>query len=423
MRVTADRSGVAAALEDASRDGGAMLATLVRQCGGNLELAEDALQDAYEAALSDWERTGVPRQPVAWLRTAARRKAIDRIRRESTGRDKHDLLARLEAGDPAVPDSPGASALRDDQLRLVFCCAHPALSVEAQVALTLKAVGGLPTSDIAAAFLVPEPTMAQRIVRAKRKVSRAGIPFRMPADDELQQRLAAVLGVLYLIFTAGHHSRSEGDLMRTDLCEEGIRLARLLSELLPEEDEVAGLLALMLLVHARRHARFDPQGRPVPLDEQDRELWELPLMLEGTRLVTTAIRRGQAGSYQLQAAIAAVHGSARQAEDTDWIRILALYDELLRRTPSAMVELNRTVAVTMASGPRQGLLQLEELRERRPELEGIHLTHSTHAEILERLDSDAEAAEAWRRALDLAPNPSEAALIEQRLSLVAKAAD
>ncbi|MGI9577228.1 MAG: RNA polymerase sigma factor [Microthrixaceae bacterium] len=408
--------GVAAALADASRDGGAVLASLVRQCGGNLELAEDALQDAYEVALHDWASSGVPREPVAWLRTTARRKAIDRIRREATGRDKQELLARLESTEPPAPAGFTGSALHDDQLRLVFCCAHPALSVDSQIALTLRAVGGLQTTDIAASFLVPEPTMAQRIVRAKKKVSRAGIPFRMPADDELADRLATVLGVLYLIFTAGHHSRSDGALVRTDLCEEAIRLTRQLAELLAEEDEVAGLLALMLLQHSRRSARIDSDGRPVPLDEQDRELWDLPMMLEGTRMVTAAVRRGQPGSYQLQAAIAAVHGSARDAGDTDWDRILALYDEVLRRTPSAMVELNRTVAVTMANGPESGSAALCELRERRPELETLHLTHTTDAEILRRLGREGDAAESLRRALELAPNPAERTYIELRLA-------
>ena len=398
-----DERAVGRALADAADDGGAVLATLVRRCGGDLALAQDALQDAYEAALGDWPRNGVPDQPLAWLRATGWRKAVDRLRRDATGRDKLARLAALEAAGPPPPvEVP--SAVRDDQLSLIFCCCHPALATEAQVALTLRAVGGLTTGEIARAFLVPEPTMAQRIVRAKRKISGAGIPFRMPADGELPDRLAAVLSVVYLVFTAGYRA-GEGDaLVRVDLCDEAIRLARLLVTLLPDEPEAQGLLALVLLHDARRAARVDGEGRLVPLEEQDRRRWDRAATVEGTRLVSAALRRGHPGSYQLQAAIAAVHAAAPTAGDTDWARVLALYDALLERTPSPVVELNRCVALTMAEGAAAGLAALDDLVGREPSLEHSHRTHGVRAEVLRRLGRTEEAASAYAVAIELAQN-------------------
>jgi RNA polymerase sigma-70 factor (ECF subfamily) len=403
------RTDVAAALEAAHRDGGAVLATLVRRCHGDLDLAEDALQDAYLAAASDWSTNGVPRQPAAWLRTAAWRKALDRLRRDGVGRTKAARLATLDGVEPAAPESP--SAIRDDQLTLVFCCCHPALDTEAQVALTLRTVGGLTTTQIARAFLVPEATMAQRILRAKKKVSLAGIPFRVPDPDQLDSRLAAVLGVLYLVFTAGHHP-GEGDVVvQAPLCDEAIRLTRLLDDLLPEEPEVEGLLALMLLHDARRGARVDADGHLVRLADQDRSRWAHDQILEGTRLATRALRRGRPASYQLQAAIAAVHASAPTAADTDWDRIASLYALLAQRAPSPVVELNRCVALTMSAGPEAGLAALDALVAREPGLDRSHLTHSTRAEVLRRLGRSDEAADAYRRALDLAVNAVERAFL------------
>ena len=419
----ASRDEVRATLAAASRDGGAVLATLARRCGGDLEVAQDALQDAYEAALATWPRDGIPREPVAWLRTTAWRKAVDRLRRDTTGRRRHDVLARLEStgvaadsADPAVMAVETPAAVRDDQLGLVFGCCHPALDTDAQVALTLRAVAGLSTDDIAAAFLLPRATMAQRIVRAKRKVSAAAIPLRVPTDPaELDDRLAAVLGVIYLVFTAGHHAPSGERLVRSDLCEEAIRLGRLLGDLLPDEPEVDGLVALMLLHHARRDARVDGEGRLVRLDDQDRGRWDRAAILEGTRLVTSALRRGRPASYQLQAAIAAVHAAALTADATDWERILSLYDQLVRRTASPLAELNRCVALTMVEGADAGLDALDALVAAAPELDRSHLTHSTRAEILLRLGRPREAEAAFAAALERASNPVERAFLTERL--------
>lgn len=403
------------ALVAASRDGGAVLASLVRRCHGDLELAQDALQDAFEAALLDWPRHGVPRSPAAWLRTTAWRKALDRLRRESTGRQKAALLAALHSVQAPDPGADEPSEIRDDQLKLLFCCCHPALTTEAQVALTLRAVGGLSTTEIARAFLVPEATMAQRIVRAKRKVSAAGIPFRIPNAEELPRRLDGVLGVVYLIFAAGHHATAGDALVRVDLCDEAARLARLLVDLLSDEPEAAGLLALILLHHARRATRVDSAGLLLRLQDQDRSRWDRAGIVEGTRLVINALRRGHPGSYQLQAAIAAIHATAPSWAETDWGRIVALYDQLVMRSPTPVVELNRCVAVTMTGGPEAGLAALDELAAREPTLTDFHRYHSTRAEVLRRIGRPHEAIDAYRHALELATNPVEREFLDHQL--------
>lgn len=396
-----------------------LMATLYRDLG-DLSAAEDAAQEAAEIALTRWLDDGIPDRPGAWITTVARRRAVDRIRRERTGRDKSELLARLEgpdlleAPDP-TDDLDDDSALQDEQLRLFFGCCHPALNAEAQVALTLRSLGGMTTPEIARAFLVPEPTMAQRLVRAKRKIAQATIPFRIPDDAELLSRLGIVHRVLYLVFNEGTYA-SGGTGPRLDLAAEAIRLARVLAALMPDDAETQGLLALFLLIDARRDTRTDEVGDIVLLDEQDRERWDHEQIAEACALTERALRRGRAGPYQIEAAINAVHGEAPAAADTDWRQIVALYDALLQHRPTAVVRLNRAVAIGMADGPGAGLAELE-AADLVDDLGGYHYFHAAVAELRTRRGSpdDLTAARAdLDRALDLVRNDAERRLLERR---------
>ena len=377
---------VAAALTRAFREERAIvLATLIRQAG-DFQLAEDAVQDAFEAAVAVWQRDGVPANPGAWLTTAARRRAIDRLRRNRSVADRAERLAeltRLSAHEE--PPMDDESAIVDDRLRLIFTCCHPALDPSARVALTLRALGGMTTGEIARAFLVAEPTMGKRIVRAKRKIADAHIPYRVPRDEDLPERLQGVLRVVYLIFNEGYVA-SEGDrLVREELCEEAIRLGELLSQLMPDDAEVAGLLALMLLHDARRAARVDAAGRWVALDAQDRSRWDQARLRAGLAQLERAVRLRRPGEYQLQAAITAVHIQAPDAQSTDWAQIATLYGALAQLSRSPVVELNRAVAVGFADGPAAGLALLEPLLGD-PRLERYQPLHAAHAELLARAD-------------------------------------
>lgn len=386
------------------------LATLIRVLG-DFDRAEDALQEAWVAAAGAWPISGQPLNPTAWLVTTARRKAIDRLRREAAGARKLAEAARSMPTFATSEMNDDQPVIGDDRLRLVFTCCHPALTLESRVALTLRLLGGLTTPEIARAFLADESTIAQRIVRAKRKIRDAHIPYRIPEAHELPERLPGVLAVIYLVFNEGYASTSSETLVREGLAAEAIRLGRLLAALMPDEPDVLGLLALMLLHHARRRARQAPRGDLVLLEDQDRSLWDREEMAEGFALLERASRTLRAGPYQLQAAIAAVHARAETPAHTRWDEIAGLYALLAALQPSPVIELNRAVAVAMAQGPRAGLALIDRV-------EGLgeyHLFHAARADLLRRLGETAAAAEAYARAFDLATNPAERRFLERRL--------
>jgi RNA polymerase sigma-70 factor (ECF subfamily) len=409
---------VSAAVARAFRDERAIvLATLIRQAG-DFQLAEDAVQDAFEAAVTAWRRDGVPANPGAWITTAARRRAIDRLRRNRSVADRAERLAeltRLDAQSEEDTSMDDESSIADDRLRLIFTCCHPALEMPARVALTLRALGGMTTGEIARAFLVAEPTMGKRIVRAKRKIADAHIPYRVPADEELCDRLRGVLRVVYLIFNEGYAATGGDRLVRGELCDEAIRLGELLCRLMPDDAEVWGLSALMLLHDARRAARVDASGRYVALDDQDRSLWDRVRIREGLARLERAVRLRRPGEYQLQAAIMALQMQGAEAEATDWSQIAELYGALARLNPSPVVELNRAVAVGLAAGPAEGLALLEPLLGDST-LERYQPLHAAHAELLSRAGDTAGAAGAYERAIALTANAVERAELDRRLN-------
>jgi len=385
---------------------GRCVATLIRFLG-DIDLAEEAVQDAFAVALARWPQTGLPPNPGAWITTTARNRAIDHLRREASRGARQEQAVRLHEADQSARE---VGPVDDDRLRLIFTCCHPSLAETAQVALTLRLLGGLTTEEIARAYLVPEPTMAQRLVRAKRKIATAGIPYRVPSESELPDRLRSVLAVVYLIFNEGYAASRGPVLTRDDLSAEAIRLGRLLVELMPDEPEALGLLALMLLIAARRPARTDDAGALVRLPDQDRSQWDRELIDEGHVLVRRCLARGRPGPFQIQAAINAVHTDAACAQDTDWAQILALYDQLFLVQPTPVVALNRAVAVGEVSGPAAALAVVDEL-----DLGGYYLFHAIRADVLRRLDRPHEAAAAYRAALELTANPAEQDFLSRQL--------
>jgi RNA polymerase sigma-70 factor, ECF subfamily len=401
---------------------GRIVAALIRRTG-NWDLAEECTQDAFTEALRRWPVDGIPQRPGAWLTTVAGNRAIDRLRRSARGAELleaagRDVLTRPETNEEAMPDLfDETDEIEDDRLRLIFTCCHPALPLEGRVALTLRSLAGLSTVEIAKAFLVPEATMAKRLTRAKAKIAAAGIPYRVPPAHLLPERTAGVLAVLYLMFNEGYSASSGAELIRAGLCDEAIRLARALSQLMPDEPEAGGMLALMLLQHSRRGARVDAGGQLITLEAQDRSRWDEPEIDEGLRLLEATLRRRQIGRYQLQAAIAACHARAGSAEDTDWEEIAGLYGLLEAQMPSPVVRLNRAVAVAMAGDIEGGLAIIEEL-EAEGRLDGYYLLAATRADLLRRRGDRAGAAAAYRRALVLAPSETERRYLERRLSEV-----
>jgi RNA polymerase sigma-70 factor (ECF subfamily) len=404
-------TAVAAAVSQAFREQrGQVVATLIRTTG-DWDLAEECAQDAFALALQRWPRDGVPRRPGAWLTTAARNRATDRLRREATGAAKlREVAARAREAGPEE-----GSGVPDDLLRLMFTCCHPALALESRVALTLRTLAGLTTAEIARALLVSEPAMAKRLVRARQKIRHAGIPYRVPPAHLLPERTPAVLAVLYLLFNEGYSATAGADLVRQELTGEAIRLARVLARLMPTEPEVTGLLALMLLHEARSAARLDHTGELVTLEEQDRSRWDAAKIAEGVALLDDALRRGRPGPYQVQAAIAACHATAAEAGDTDWRQIAILYRHLARLVPSPVVELNRAAAVGMAGGPAAGLRLVGAL-EASGRLAGYHLLPATRADLLRRLGRTAAAEAAYREALALAATDTERRFLRRRLA-------
>jgi RNA polymerase sigma-70 factor (ECF subfamily) len=414
--VTPAGDATSAALDAAFRDEwGRVVAAVIGQTG-DWDLAEECTQDAFARALATWPRDGVPDRPGAWLTTTARHRAIDRRRRAAVGERKEQVAAAGDdAAPPLVDDDVVASGVRDDRLRLIYTCCHPALALDAQVALALRTLAGLTTAEIAAAFLVPEPTMAKRLVRAKQKIRLAGIPYRVPPAHLLPERTGAVLAVIYLVFNEGYAASSGTDLARTDLCDEAIRLAAMVADLMPDDPEARGLLALLRLQHARGASRTDADGSLVPLDEQDRTRWDQAAIAAALDDLDRALRRGRAGPYQLQAAIAACHAVAPTPDRTDWHRIVGLYDQLVVAVPSATVRLNRAIAVGMDAGPDAGLGALDDL-EAEDGPDAHPLVPAARADLLRRAGRTAEAVAAYRLATAGAANEAQRRYLARRLA-------